>query len=487
MAIIHKLHNITDYYMECVNKHSVKIINDFNIYRASDVEELTEEIRTIHDEEMLPVVASCKCKDETKRLTGNFRIGELCVECGSEVKLNTSNYDPTLWCKTFGDNKFINPKIWMLINNTLATTYDTLLYLSDPSYKPKNKVRPYLEKIIATEGFHRSYRYLQDNFQEVLTMLINLSPANKRDLLRHIQAITIEEHEGMLSEYLPILGKKMFVTEQTSVGRYSDMGLASSIDISMSYLKASMNNDVYVQEQTMANAIASTAAMVKEYYAKSLAHKNGGSRDKIHLTELGFTGRTIGTSITRSHHMERFQLPWKVGIVLFKAHLVNKLVKKHRHSLKEAHRRLVKYHHVYDPLIHSLFKEIVKESKYEQGIAMLVQRNPTLKQSSLLFLYCDEIKPDPNDTTVSLSVLLMTFLAGDFDGDNYNFALPYDNFLAEGFKVLRPATSVMSTHTPGEIGGEVTVTKATATTLAKMINCGTKGEEVSLNNIFDLH
>ncbi len=487
MAIIHKLKNIDMYFEYCRTKDDVKILNDFSIYLARDVDAITEEIKTIHDSEMLSGTARCKCEDETKRLEGNFRIGEICTECGNEVKLNKSNYDPTLWCKSFGEVKFISPKIWMLINHNLSTTYDTLLYLCDPTYKPKSKIRPYLEKVRNSEGFQVSYRYLYENLDEIITMLIKVVPKNKRDIMQHIQQIIINENIDMYSEYLPILGKKIFVTEQTSVGRYSDMGLASSIDITMRYLKSSQDEvDMYTKEQTMANAIASTAAMVKEYYRNSLAHKNGGSRDKIHLTELGFSGRAVGTSITRAHHMERFQLPWKVGIVLFKGHLVNKLVRKHRHSLKEAHRRLIKYHHVHDPLIASLFKEIIAESNYEQGIPMLVQRNPTLKQASLLYLYCDGVKDNPHDATISLSVLLMTFLAGDFDGDNYNFALPYDNFLAEGFKVLRPATSVMSTHRPGELGGEITVTKATATTFAKMVNCGTEQEVIMVNDIFAL-
>ena len=487
MAILHKLQNIDKFYEYCTDKGPTRILNDSSIYLAKDVESITEEIKTIHDSEMLSNIASCLCTDETTRLEGNFRVGEICTNCGTEVKLGKSNYDPTLWCKAFGDTKFINPKIWMLINHNLSTRYDSLLYLCDPSYKPKSKPNPYLDKIKNAEGYQVSYRYLYENLEDILDMLIKVVTKPKREILSHLLDTITSSKADMYSNYLPILGKKIFVTEQTSVGRYSDMGLASSIDITMNYLKASQADiDEYSKEQVMANAVASTAAMVKEYYGNALAHKNGGSRDKIHLTEIGFSGRAVGTSITRSHHMERFQLPWKVGIVLFKGHLINKLVRKHKHSLKEAHRRLIKYHHVHDTLIASLFKEIIAESKFEDGVPMLVQRNPTLKQSSLLFLPCDGIKDNPHDATISLSVLLMTFLAGDFDGDNYNFALLYDNFLADGLRVLRPATSVMSTQSPGELGGEITVTKATATTFAKMINCGTEEDIVELNDIFTL-
>ena len=90
--------------------------------------------------------------------------------------------------------------------------------------------------------------------------------------------------------------------------------------------------------------------------------------------------------------------------------------------------------------------------------------------SSLLFLRFKTVKKDTTDTTISLSVLLMTFLAGDFDGDEYSFGLLLDEFMASGFQNLEPSRTVMSYDKVAEVNDVITITKASATAISNFIN-----------------
>ena len=368
----------------------------------------------------------------------------------------------------------------------ISNKVDALKYLSNKKYNPKS-VPKTLQAITNDPSFIRDYQYLVENFETILSKLKVDLTGTRLELFEVIEQIVRENKDSIWSDRIPILNKNLFVVEKTSIATYADMSISTSIKMATTLMKSYLDMGLNERMMVISETISNLSFAVKEFYRNSLAGKTGGSRDKIHLTAIPFSGRTVGTSITYAHKIDQFELPWKVAIILFRPQVINILVQDYGYSLKYARRLLIDSYFTYNKTVGEIFKRLIKESHDKDGIPFLVQRNPTLEQSSLMLLKCVKIKTDPYDTTISLSVLLMTFLSGDFDGDEYNFAQLINKSSVDGFKHLSPATSVMSYNEMGSLAGKVTITKATATIINRRINreiAESRDTGVILNEVF---
>lgn len=463
MAIGHKFMNIDEYFRECEN---AVILNNLKGGDQEQIEETMKMVRTIHDGEFLSNVASCSCG----KLTGNYRIGETCSDCKTNNVLDKGKYDPDLWCIKLTDTPFIAPMFWMLFNGVISNSIDTLLYLSDVNYKHTAKIEPAVMKLAKSNGFGRNYKFVINNMEFILEFLANTLPVKKREEMEDIRRIYIRDKSIIYSTYLPMFTKKIFITEVNGSYKITQKSIATPITNVLRFMKqANLKETDLENELIMAKTIASMVATADTFFRESLTGKPGGMRTKEHAIKAPFSGRCVGTSIVKSHDMEVCELPWSVGVTLFRAQLVGRLVRKLGYSLKDAKILITESIQNYSQVLGDLMQEIIDESPYD-GYPLMVVRNPTLLPSSLLFLRFKTVKKDTTDTTISLSVLLMTFLAGDFDGDEYSFGLLLDEFMASGFQNLEPSRTVMSYDKVAEVNDVITITKASATAISNFIN-----------------
>lgn len=138
-------------------------------------------------------------------------------------------------------------------------------------------------------------------------------------------------------------------------------------------------------------------------------------------SRTNFSGRAVITSITRPHNYNEIELPWGMGLAMFREHLLNKLGK--LGMTKRAAIALI-YAHIekFDQRLHDLLTEIIVEHK-ERKIPLLLNRNPSLLQGSILSLFIPTIKKSPRDRTIGLSILVCRSLGADFDGIMTTFAI----------------------------------------------------------------
>jgi hypothetical protein len=482
MSIGLKFQNLDDYYSSTSNQI---VINDLDYSNSHVREAIVDRIRTIHDSETLSMVAKCACE----AVSGNFRIGETCSKCGTDVELDKGRYEPGLWCRKLTDVKWLSPKFWMLFNSIISNTVDALLYLMDKNYRCRAKIDPALEKIVEMEGYERSYSFVINNMELILTILSETLPSKKREAMGELKVIYERDKELLYSDHLAMLSKKLFVTELTGTCKFTQKAIATPINNVMRFMKASHNLLLNKQEQEliMAETIASLVSSVNTFYKTSMAGKFGGSRLNYHAMKAPFSGRCVGTSITRAHDIRSVEIPWSAGIVMFRAQIVGQLIRNYRFSLKDAKKLINLSHQKYNKTIDIIMQNIIKSSPYEEGYPIMMVRNPTLLPSSMLWLGISRVKTNVVDTTVSISVLLMTLFAGDFDGDEYSFGSLIDKYTADGFRYLEPASSALSYDKVAEVNEVMGITKATCTILANAIN-KTRNEEpiIIKNNIFEL-
>ena len=115
------------------------------------------------------------------------------------------------------------------------------------------------------------------------------------------------------------------------------------------------------------------------------------------------------------HRHDQIIAPWCIGSTVFRPHLLNKLIKR-GYSYKNASNLLYRAVKKYEPVVDELLQEIIKESSDPRGIPVLIQRNPSLKQGSVVLVYICKFGIVPEEGVIGFSPLSVKLGNGDYDG-----------------------------------------------------------------------
>ena len=111
------------------------------------------------------------------------------------------------------------------------------------------------------------------------------------------------------------------------------------------------------------------------------------------------------SSITRPHRYDEMEIPWGIGLSVFRIHLYNKL-ERHGYTPGEAVELLNMHAYKYHPLLDALLQQLIREAP-DGRIPCVLQRNPSLARASSQALYIVKVKTDPNDPTIGMSILIV--------------------------------------------------------------------------------
>lgn len=456
MAVTAEYNNLDSYFRNTTGDKI--IINDLNYFNMNDIDMVNNTLLTIYDSDAISTVPSCDC--------GNFKsrylLGQICSECGTICKDPFQKTDPLLWMKTLNNSiPFINPMFWLMVRVLIHRKHDYLRYLSDPKYNPPVKLPVHIAGLKEELNNVRTYTNTINNIGTILKYLRNhakYKEQDKQDSINQMLYIWENHREDLFSQYLPIVNKQLFVMTNTNKGKFTNLAIADVIDAVMLWIKTCSIDNITNKkgEVITASVVSKLANLYKEYLKKYVAGKPGGLRKHIYGGRSHFTFRCVITSIPGPHKHNVVKAPWSVGVSAFRPHLLNKLMKR-GFTYKKASQLLFKSVKLYNKLIDELLNELVKDSPYPEGIPVLVGRNPSLLQSSIMQLYIGEFKTDTNDLTLSLSQLVVKFPNGDYDGDELNVTILLDNMLADLTKTLAPFYNIPDMSKPNAIAGELTL------------------------------
>jgi hypothetical protein len=260
----------------------------------------------------------------------------------------------------------------------------------------------------------------------------------------------------------------MFIMENTSMGRYTNIGVADAFDTVLYFIKMCNHDKQVYKERVMARTISALSEMYEEHVKSYLSAKQGILRKHMYGTRSHFTSRAVITSMSGPHSYDEVHLPWGIGVTMMRPHLLNKLKKKGL-RYKEASNLLYKSVQHYDPLVAECLRELVSESKYK-GIPINIQRNPSLNQGSSILVYCTLFKEDVDDTTIDISIMLTKCISGDFDGDEMNVTLLLDNFMHDNFLTMQAHHSVPDMNSVYGVSGRLTLSSPVVATISNYLS-----------------
>jgi len=386
------------------------MLNDIKLSEASDIK---NEIYTIYENE-ISLIPTCKCG----YYKGEFFKGETCPLCKTKVSSIYDDLTPVFWVKKFREDlPFVNPKFWLLLSRVIHQKIDALRYLGDTSYNPPRKP-PILEHLTVLIG-GRSYKNLINNLGNIIDFLINNSSFKtkaKQDKLRELKRIYEENKDKILSDYLPLFNRKLFLMEKDVKGSFVVKVASDAIDIATEVIFLSNNLNVTDKrkENKTAWLISAMGKLFTKYVEDLIAKKGGLVRRNIYGARSHFTFRRVASSLRSIYDYDTVHVPWQVGPVVYRPQLLGKLIRR-GYTLKEAQAKLDNACLHYDKEIDELLHELIEESPYK-GLPVLMNRNPSLGKGSIHLMYITKFKTDLEDTTVSVSVQVAVALNLDFDG-----------------------------------------------------------------------
>lgn len=450
---------------------SPTIINDQRAFTEKDIEELNKLIRTVYSGDLLTNIPTCKCGE----LVGEYNydpdpeLAPVCPNCNTTVRLHTEeNLNAVTWIRApIGVKGLMNPLIWSMLSNRFKVGhFNTINWICDPYYRiPSGLNPPSIINALESRGVKRGFNNFIDNFDEyidILTQLKKESTLSYAGKSKHnfLLELIKQNRNKIFPKYLPVPHNSLLVVEENNTGFYVDAFTPMAINAIQSLAGIDIEEPgknpttLRLRESRTVTAIAGLA----EYYSKTtserIARKEGIIRKQCIATRSHWSFRAVVSSITNAHNYRQIEIPWGIGVTVFRLHIVNKLFKlgfTPNEAIAFINHHATKFH----PLLNKIFKELIAESSHPLGVNCTINRNPSLHRGSIQSVFIKRVRgelPGEMDMpTVCISILIIRSMNCDFDGDALHFTLTLDNEMQNAIEYLAPHMSAYTLKSPRTI------------------------------------
>jgi len=405
------------------------IVNDLVEASEKDKETNNRLIYTRYDTDLLSNIPSCECG----ATQGAHLIGEQCPECPTKVtEPMNQKLDPFLWIRSpkgLPEKGLINPKVLTMFRDRFRrSTFDTMRWLTDVNYHTDAK-KPYIVEQLIEMGIPRGYINFVNNFDQIVEILFSLKePGEKKEEDFYLYELVRSHRHKIFNQYLPIPNRSMMILDSNNQGNFID-ATAKNIIATVRNVIGIDTDFLSLTHQKRENRTIKTLMELSEVYQdfddSLLASKFGLFRKQVYSGRSHFTCRAVITSITAPHHYRNIEIPWGVGVSMFRIHLVNYLFAM-GYTANEAIAFLNEHAMKYHPLLDEMFQRLIAECPY-QGIPVLFVRNPSLQRGSLQNGFISKVKTDVRDQTIGISILIVRPLNADERFFKRNKVLPISN------------------------------------------------------------
>jgi hypothetical protein len=254
-----------------------------------------------------------------------------------------------------------------------------------------NALKYYMEKNKKRAGVMDAYYFVKENMDLIFTSHIPVYSAILRPATMVKQKFTFAQEcvdfNQIIANVAIINGKR-----KIEKGPLSELGLLFGI-------------------QTL-------AVKIYDKITSILVGKTGFLRGTLLGSRVNFSVRTVISPIPAESGllMNELQYPYLAAVELFKFEIIN-LLSKSTGTYAEAQRLWSEATLGFSEQIWEVLMELVDRT--EGGLAVLMNRNPTIQIGSMLYCVIREIKRDYNDCTLNVSNNVLQLLGADYDGPRF--------------------------------------------------------------------
>jgi hypothetical protein len=462
------------------------LLNDYDFYSEADrayIKEITTE--TIDDS--LTMLPQCDCG----KVYGGYKLGDKCTECNSVVRhklIKDLEYKPKLWFASITkDNEnnwvqFLNPDFYGQLEIIVSPQkrgrdaerdstkenklrFSLLRWLSDSMYNTDKAPLDKLTIFNQIEGFERSHSYFIANFERLLTLFKETLTTDKRADVEYMLAYYRKNKNTLLSTVLPLVDKKLNI-EENSATKYVTETYSDVNNIINTYFKNKDSEDPKVLDRTMARLNYYLSVLNRDLITTVVSKKHGLGRKHLLSSKLDYSGRLVITPLLGKHRHDEITLPYTFGTVMFRPHIMNRLMRKY--PLKVCVAKLHQAYLIYDPEVGDILDSLITEAR-DGNLYVMIHRNPVLLRGSMQRVKVRAFTKDVRNHTMAISMLVCALSNVDVDGDVLNVCALLDNWTADALSELDAYKSVAGVERPGEVSGVIGLLDTVATNLVNHI------------------
>lgn len=337
-------------------------------------------------------VAVCPCEN----LSGNYYEGVRCPACGQICTADLFNQirNDTWLAIPNSIVKVLNPQVYIILSKWLGNIARIPILTSVVDMN--QPVMP----IPGTPFFTgQGFNWLYNNFDMFINHFINSHPTkSRRDSGPNIRAFLSKTGDAIWCTKLPILSRMVQpITRHSDTVRYADPELKTlmkaiftlgSTLISEKMMKFSIDH----VERNFHAVYASFLEYTTNILTYKLAKKPSVLRKHVFGTRYHMTGRSVVIAMMGNHEADEVYLPWKLGIMMYKYHIISVLINHHGMTVVDANNRVMTALKIYDHTIDLIMQKLITDCP-TKGLPILLNRNPSLKLAAIQQLYVTKIKP----------------------------------------------------------------------------------------------
>lgn len=399
-----------------------KFVNDYDVSRPEQREALDLHIYTHYkNTDVIETSAACHCGYYTKAQD----IGYICDKCHTEIVSTVDRaIESTLWLRApEGTLGFIHPEFWSILEQKLGTrSFDFLRYLVNTNYNfdytkiTSKDAQRTVDKFLSfnpPRGLNNFIRHFDEIMEGLFSRnIVNGSKTEKEELKELIR----ENRECLFPKYLPVPSRLCFVVETTTSSTYIDAPLRDAMN-AVNAITSIRSAQEPMSERMIQNVTFLSCESMAKFYDSYITHriskKPGLARRHIFGNRLHMSARGVIDSINDPHYFTEIHIPWGMALQLFKYHILNKLIRRNytvREGMDVIYQSVLCYNELVDEILHELINEsplIDEEFTDKRGIAVSLQRNPTLQRGSTQQFFITRVKTKTRNNTISMSPICL--------------------------------------------------------------------------------
>ena len=358
-------------------------------------------------------IASCECG----YVSGNYMENTVCPKCKTVVKTNFAE-----------DLKF---RRWLEIPEFLPPVLHPAAYRVLDAWLGKSGILAALldtnQKLPAEfQGvFGQGFEYFYNNFDNIIVYLTTQykkvnTPAN-RQRTEQVLAFLAKYRHLLFVRHIPALNSSLHLSTQSGTIMYSDDVVKYIIEAKLElchlvyvYYNGTYSKN-YINERmcVIYNAFLEYTSAILN---KKLLKKPGFIRKQLLGARLYCSARAVIVPIFDIHNFDEIYIPWCMAVEILKLEIINVLMNRKHMTGPQAESMHRKATAQFVPMIYEIINTLIEECPYK-GLPVLMGRNPSLRIGAIFLLYATKVKPDYEDTTVSITALASAAPNYDFDGD----------------------------------------------------------------------
>lgn len=405
-------------------------------------------------------IASCECG----HISGNYMEGATCPYCKTTVRTNFAE-----------DLKF---RRWLEIPDFLPPVLHPAIYRAIEAWLGKSGI---LTALLDTNQqlpaefqgvFGQGFEYFYNNFDNIINYLATkykkCSAPSARPKTEAILNLINKYRDRLFVRHIPALNSSLHLSTQSGTIMYSDDVVKYIIEAKLElchlvyvYFNGTYNKN-YINERmcVIYNAFLEYTAAILN---KKLLKKPGFIRKQLLGARLYCSARAVIVPISDIHNFDEIYIPWCMAVEVLKLEIINVLMNRRHMSGPQAESLHRKATAQFVPDVYEIINTLIEECPYK-GLPVLMGRNPSLRIGAIFLLYATKVKPDYEDTTVSISAITSAAPNYDFDGDAMHLLFLKEMEEAARFMHIHP-TNVLLTADDVLISSDIQITDQAALAL----------------------